>query len=415
MSRKSKILWLDDHLGRDKHIVGAFSKFGIALELVTSVAEAISIAQKKKFDLYLVDLKMPMRDGTEFIDYLLKNKTKKSKICAISSFLYTSRYRNFLEDRSEDLYTLEKDIPLYGSDEFGEEFIKALEDILHSEGSSSEKYRFEEGYEGEVLAPNTSPFRVRFKEFSEMNELAQGDLVQRAYRIGRSTAKKEFASGAKWVLLCGDSKSVFQSSMTMQNAPTQDDLIAIASEEDRVPILFVADDPTPEIEDDASEACLGADWIQRYPVLRVVIEGHSESSDKFVHFDTGARRTYYSYEELKDIGRHKRIKVLIPQKRGEVPYLFYDDDLEFRFVNPDGLSEKIVTLKVRVVMDWLDAPFSAACTPTCASPGREMMKSGLFNCLSRPGLIGRDILEQVNVELTTDVTQSASRRQAKVA
>jgi len=406
--QKLEILWLDDHGDAFNVFAQTFNESGCSLTFALSVKEAILIAKKRTFDLFLVDLKMPGQDGTQFIRWLRDN-LPEANICVLSSFLYVQRYKNALEDISDSITTLEKDIPVVTSEEFQVEFVETIKSIARKDPNILEKNRMS-SYQGEILGPNVSPFKVRFDTYKEMNELAQSKLIHRARRIAQSSAEEEFRKGTRWLIYCGGYEVPVDSSKTTEDIPTSKELVEIGTREKRVPILFVNGENTVDFEDDWVGECKGPDWQRVYPTLEVSIASLRDDSEDMqtkMHFDTGSSRTIFSYEELKELGQVPWIKVWAPSNRNNIPYSYYDDDIELALVRPNGKGEKIITLRIRVVLDWLSSPYTAPCSSSCDSEIREIASDKFgrpigYNCVNRKGLIGRNILQEHDLRILLD-------------
>jgi len=71
-----RVLIVDDEQAIAKALALKLAKKGFAVELALNGAEAIDQIRKGKFDVILLDLVMPEKDGFEVLEYLQKRKIK---------------------------------------------------------------------------------------------------------------------------------------------------------------------------------------------------------------------------------------------------------------------------------------------------------------------------------------------------
>jgi len=73
MADKSRILVVDDEDALRAVLSGELSSTGYDVATASDGDEAITVIQNKKFDLVLLDIKMPKVDGFEVLKFIKKN------------------------------------------------------------------------------------------------------------------------------------------------------------------------------------------------------------------------------------------------------------------------------------------------------------------------------------------------------
>ncbi len=73
MADKSRVLVVDDEEALRTVLGGELSSEGYTVDTASDGDEAISMVQNKKYDLLLLDIKMPKVDGFEVLKFVKKN------------------------------------------------------------------------------------------------------------------------------------------------------------------------------------------------------------------------------------------------------------------------------------------------------------------------------------------------------
>lgn len=82
MSKIKKILIAEDELPISRALGNKLTKEGYEIVVAGNGAEAIKQFEKNKFDLAIIDLIMPIKDGWDILEYAKKNKIKTPIIVA---------------------------------------------------------------------------------------------------------------------------------------------------------------------------------------------------------------------------------------------------------------------------------------------------------------------------------------------
>lgn len=85
MTRKKRVLWVEDELGTIKGTVRSARRRNFDISLVETTDEATSLLKKEKFDLMIVDFRIPKvsgappikGEGINFIEQVLKNSKNR--------------------------------------------------------------------------------------------------------------------------------------------------------------------------------------------------------------------------------------------------------------------------------------------------------------------------------------------------
>lgn len=82
MSKIKKILIAEDELPISRALGNKLTKEGYEIVVAGNGDEAIKQFEKNKFDLAIIDLIMPIKDGWDILEYAKKNKIKTPIIVA---------------------------------------------------------------------------------------------------------------------------------------------------------------------------------------------------------------------------------------------------------------------------------------------------------------------------------------------
>jgi len=85
MGEKPKVLVVDDDAGIRETMADILALEGYEVTLAADGEEAIAIAQRERFDVALLDIRMPKMDGVETLK-ILKNMAPEIRVIMITGF-----------------------------------------------------------------------------------------------------------------------------------------------------------------------------------------------------------------------------------------------------------------------------------------------------------------------------------------
>jgi len=85
MGEKPKVLVVDDDAGIRETMADILALEGYEVTLAADGEEAIAIAQRERFDVALLDIRMPKMDGVETLK-ILKNMAPEMRVIMITGF-----------------------------------------------------------------------------------------------------------------------------------------------------------------------------------------------------------------------------------------------------------------------------------------------------------------------------------------
>ena len=194
--RRKKILFVDDDIGLLELVKQLMSRFaGEAWEVLTAaeVSEAMGLLQQRKIDLLVLDIRMPVVDGLQFLGLLRRNYPNMMKVVLTGAA--TDEYRAACLGSGAELF-LEKP-----RDEGGWRAIYAMLNELA-------KLQPEEGFRGvlrrvglqdvlqmECLARNSTALHIRADDSIGVIYLYHGQIVHAEFgdEIGETAFNKVLA------------------------------------------------------------------------------------------------------------------------------------------------------------------------------------------------------------------------------
>ncbi|MDO9103446.1 MAG: response regulator [Methylovulum sp.] len=226
------ILWLDDKIENYKPFIEGLAKFGMLVSEANSVDIAIDLAKNRKFDLFLVDLRMPDRSGFDALTELRKIAPDTST-CILSSYLHLDEYQKKLSSlgrTGHKVAVLDKDLP----DPSGPAFASFAKNILNFI-ESPPKYTPKQ-FEDKLINADINPFDVPFHKYLNYPNRIKKYLREKAEEKAKQTLISEFQSGKVWVLLCGNSDEPVLTADKETQIPDSDTIIRKSMELDRAPV-----------------------------------------------------------------------------------------------------------------------------------------------------------------------------------
>ncbi len=403
MNLAVKVLWVDDHISLLMPYCEELRKRGMRVETASSADEALLVIQSDAFDLFLIDLKMPGRDGVQLLRSLARIQFEKPPIfVAFSSFLYVRQYRERL--RGLDVALLDKDFPPTDSVEFEQRFITPILEIA-KKGAVPARNR--NGSEQKVAG--IDPFALSFSDFLNLGLAEKEMLLDKAEKIAASTIDAAFAAGKIWVLLCGSPTVIAASAESARDFPNEERILEYARQMDSPPYQFFK---APQVD------CM---WMScsagYYPTVTIELSSpHGQPSGKMdVHLDTGAPMSFYSYEELLERG------VVLPsqllgktrgfRRRGHSrSYRAYPlkQDAILECQSGSGAT-RAVTLNGQIVRGWSQGPYARHCDKPCPHGGEGAERL----CVFRKALIGNNLMTDNELSLVLDGESKITRFEKK--
>lgn len=390
MEQVRQVLWVDDQIEGLTPYVQALRDQGIHLDTARSCDEAVNAFKARQYDAVIIDLRMPEKDGIEFIRQLIKLR-KNPEICAYSSYLYLDEYVKKLRNLSKPVELIDKDFPNVTADDFEARFLRPLLDFIRHGGKRTIAQQLEE----RSIAPD-DPFEIDYNTYIKMGVLEKKLAADRALEAAQVTLNAEFKKGSIWVFLCGDPTIVRASASDLTQVHSQELMHQFARNQNRAPFQFFK----PVAVDDMGpwSTCGSQHDLSGYPAANIEIKNKT----LLVHFDTGAPWTFFSYEELVERG------VILPGdllfttcKRGAKKYdaAFLNIEVTLRCQISD--DTRTITLRGQAVRDWLNSPFARECLEQkCIQLGPTIQNGR--NCLLRIGLIGRNVLVENALQVILD-------------
>jgi CheY-like chemotaxis protein len=292
--RKLRLLWLDDKVAAYGPFVKALKENGFSVKTAGSVDAAIRQCKKSRFDLVLVDLKMPDRSGIDFMRYVKKGTDReRPNLCVLSSYLYLDEYRNMVDDYDGRVYVLEKNLPNPNTPVFRTEFVEQLKkfatkapELTPSESEAKQRRELD-------LA---RPYDLPFEDYLKLSPKLKAEVDKEARRQAAETIEQEFERGSNWVLLINSPTNVEARADTEAARLNNDEINDLGIDKNRVPFQFEIE----QVTEDAF-ACVGPPEVQSYPTVTLSLGANGRSHRFQGHFDTGSYKTYVSLEHWLDL------------------------------------------------------------------------------------------------------------------
>lgn len=388
------ILWVDDQIL--PAFVNALRNHGFKVTTASSTQEALSLASKEDFDVYLVDIVMPPPDGIECLRQLHRIRPN-ARLATLSSYLYLSKYTNQLRALDFEVQLMDKDFPDPLDTRFEPEFIEpirrlAIEGVTlsikeHDKMVSEEK--------------SGDPFNIPLVEFSRLPLAVKDQLRIKAGQKAAKTIRKAFDEGRIWVMLCGSAEVIRAQASAPDEIPTEDQIMEYAKRQQRPAYHFWRDINAEDMWSPC--ACGGVESY--YPTVNLEF-GPKKIK---VHFDTGSPMTFFSYEELLSLAVIRPTQNFGPAKRAGYEASYWAAPLGITAVLRCQNSGQTREIKItgQIVRDWESSPYTKICGKKCKTypQGNEAQRL----CPERKALVGRNILIENALVLVLDGVKKQTR------
>lgn len=377
---KIKLLWLDDQIDDLGSYVMALSDFGFEIDSARTYEEAIQLLKIKQFDIVLADIRMPPPNGIEFVK---KAHTiqRKAMYGFFSSYLYLHDYREDIRKLRFSVQPIEKQAVQTDSEEFQTLLVNPLKRLAR-EGVTDTVKRQDNNLEKGV---EVNPFDISLEEFMAMPLLKKDQMVDIAEKKVQNVIDRAFAEGKIWVLFCGVHKTYRASATKREEIMSDKQIMSYASKQGRPAFHFFK---PKDVEDIGSwSGCGKTEELDYYPTITV----HIGEKRLDIHFDTGSPITFFSYEELVELGAIMPTHNFGKSKRLGKMYRCIELNIDAILECQEKGQKKIVHLIGEGVRNWKDGPFRRLCSEDCSRyPQVNNEKPRL--CPERKGLIGRNLL-----------------------
>lgn len=378
-----RILWIDDQIENYSEFVDGLANRGIAVTASSTVEGAVNILRDGNFDLILLDLRMPGKNGFDFLrDHLSKTQVP---VCVLSSYLHLEEYHRQLNRLRSNVAVLDKDLPQPDSEAFGV-FADKLRRLIKTPPTSAPR-AFEKAMEEKLS--DIDPFDISFRHYLNLPNRLKQLLRARAKLILADKLDREFQSGSNWLLFCGDADAPRLQRSYGESLPDNDKILQTAIELDRVPYQFSSPDG---IDDFHSGHCFGPNTLKGYPTLTIKLG----SRELNIHFDTGSPFTFMSYEDLLELNLVDRNAFTIDGARGHRSYEYVSQRLRAKIIDQKRKGSRVVSLNVKAIKNWDSCPLVVYCPRTCSHSDGSVDNV----CHNRHGLIGRDIVYDNSISIT---------------
>jgi len=394
MQRKKRktVLWIDDRIHKLQPYVQALTEAAFDVACASSSRAAMVAARARRFDIILIDIRMPHPDGIELIRQLHPLQPK-AIYAVVSSYLYLEMYKKRLRQLPFSVELIDKDMTNVDSPDFIPRFIDPIKQLAKSGVTKTIVAQDEEVKKASQL----DPFEIPLAEYMQMSIPEKDRLKEEAYETAKKTIEHCFNEGNIWLFLCGSKDIICASASKQEQILSVDETMEIARTENRAPFRFWSD---LEIDD----IWLGCGWkssLQDYTTVTLELEDVTHS----VHFDTGSPMTFFSYEELRELGMIKPTNDFDRSARRGEPYYLVQLKLQVLLKCQRTGEKKSVILNGQAVRGWTDSPFARSCDETCPNEGNLRNGDGRRICPQRIGLIGRNLLTDNSLVLTLDGIQ----------
>lgn len=384
MPQAYDILWVDDQIAHYSEFSTALTQRGLRITPVDNVREANAKLRKKRFDLILLDLKMPELTGFDFLR--LTRHRSNAPTCVLSSYLHLDEYQKKLNRVRLNVAVLDKDLPDPDTSAF-EVFAEKLKEIIINPPKTSpanSQRNLVDSFE------HADASEITFKEYLTLPNKIKKIIRESARDQAKDAMRREFNEGYIWLLFCGDLSEPVMRARDQGEIPSNDTIMTKAMELDRAPFQYTSPD---SIDDIFSGACQGPSSFKNYPTVSLNVGG----SEMELHFDTGSPYTFFSFEELNELGLVDASALPIDGSRGFFSYEFLNQNIRCKMRDQISSSSKFIQLNVRAVKGWNQCPFVVHCPPTCRNHNNRQEHQ---KCQNRTALVGRNIIFENRIAIT---------------
>jgi CheY-like chemotaxis protein len=388
MEQRIRLLWVDDQIKELTPYVSALINAGFEVEAADSFEVAMWFGRKEKYDVILVDILMPPPDGIELLRQL-QPEQPHAKLAALSSYLYLDRYRDQLKNLPFDVELIEKDIPNVEAEDFDSRFLTPIRNLLKF--GVTRTVEKQDKKIAHQARENIDPFNIPLADFMKKSILEKDMLVMRARDLAKPEIETAFSEGKIWVLLCGSSRQIRATANTPNEILTEESVMEFARSQQRPPFQFWKS----VYVDDVWSMCGDERSTLHYPTVTLDINDNRRD----FHFDTGSPFTFFSYEELVELGAIRPTTTFGMAARGHVSYWTVALDITVIIRSQGGDVSRTVRLRGQAIRDWGESPFTRFCESICP----ELKdKDARQQCLWRIALIGRNLLYENGLVLVLD-------------
>jgi len=411
-----RILWVDDKIFLYSEIIEILEENGLIVDTASSAEEALDKdIEYKKYDLYIVDIRMPEIDGLGFIRRIQKRK-RLGKLVVLSSYLYQDKFKAELERSTMKMFILEKrfaqDTQLIIND-----FVKPIKEWINTEPKLNPKeyFRKSEEFTGDV----ENPLLMHFDKFISLPETERMRLADKVEQDLSKMLSLEFSKGNIWVLICGDKNEPTRTARNIQEIPSDNEILNIAKARNTAFYEFTA--PIGAESFSWNTECDDTASYSNYPTLNIILSPDNNNNIKKtnirVHFDTGSPETFFSYEKLLDIGKKVESSSIKRGRRTETSQVYKWIKYELNFLIQNDLNEEeqvAIHLTVQAVKNWDSSPWIKLCPVNCSKGIVNGGNSSLL-CINRHALVGNNIFQDndIIIELHA-VSKSTSIRRSDI-
>lgn len=396
-SKSISILWVDDQIEHLTPYCDVLREKGYEIVTASTGSQALEIAQSRAFDNILVDLRMPSPDGIEILRKLhnLDNQSKTS-FGVFSSFHYLQEYRDRLRGLGFYAERIDKDFPPIDSQELVQRFIQPIQSFVEHRISHSNS----EGNFPPNIIPEMNPFDVSLDDFLKLSLTEKEQLLDQAADIASATIRKAFDEGKIWVLLCGAPNIICAYACEPSKMCSEEEVLEYARKLKCAPYQYFKSLPVEDIATNFMNGYYPAVTLEFWKEYHAKPE--KEPTEKWekvdVHFDTGAPMSFFSYEDLLEIGAIPPTTLVggTFDRKGYKGNGYRAIPLNLEVILECQLSggTRSVRLFGQIVRSWLrDSPYVRLCDEKCMHSCRELKKKRRGNlCRFRKGLVGANLL-----------------------
>jgi CheY-like chemotaxis protein len=382
MTVPTNMLWVDDQIGRYQPWIDKFKEFGTSVDSTDSLTDGIRKLDQNRYDVVLLDWKMG-HDSCMHALPSISAKSKGANLYVCSSFFYTHELIDQVRQQQKETNirfgSVDKtNLPFTDDDDATKQFLVDLNasDNLKEAIDTVELNPALGQREDLVEKHEAIPF-PSWDEYSDLNARRKIAALREAASITKDVRSRLQKAGFRYLLFCGSWSEPLIMLKTLQNVPSQDEIVEKARANGYAPFVFSVGGGI----DDCSENS----GLAGYPFLRITFRGTSEE----IHFDCGNPYTLLSYEWYVEKGWLSDSFVFELHSAGEMVLYGKHFELPGTMVTDASGETEIVSLHGFAAIDWNATRLATQCNLDCLS--WEERKKGSGVCRYRTGLLGRNL------------------------